>query len=134
MATAGFAVFVFSDDPLPQAFRSLADAEGYMEAIDVENGEYEAIYTLDGRVVTAATASDRVVLTVSAERDEDDLDGRLREWAKHAPELGDLLEDRVAVANRLLLDEWAVRWPKRPKWLARRLHGDEPPQIGSGHG
>ena len=132
MSIAELGVFVFSEDPLPQAFRSLADAEAEMEAIDVENGEYKAVYTLDGRIVSAATADNRVVLKVTAERDEADLDWRLREWAKRAPELNDLLGDRVATANQLLLDEWEVRWPQHPKWLARRLHGEEPPQIGSG--
>jgi hypothetical protein len=68
MAASRFGVFIFSNDPLPQAFRSLPDAEAEMEAIDVENGEYEAIYTLDGRIVRAATASNRVVLQVSLHR------------------------------------------------------------------
>src|SRR5918996_3924780 len=101
MSTAELGVFVFSEDPLPQAFRSLADAEAEMEAIDVESGEYKAVYTLDGRIVSAATADNRVVLKVTAERDEADLGLRLREWAKRAPELNDLLGDRVATANQL---------------------------------
>jgi hypothetical protein len=28
-----------------------------------------------------------------------------------------------------LSSEWDDRWPKRPHWLARRLHGDDPPRI-----
>ena len=105
MSIAELGVFVFSEDPLPQAFRSLADAEAEMEAIDVESGEYKAVYTLDGRIVSAATADNRVVLKVTAERDEADLDWRLREWAKRAPELNDLLGPychcQPAVARRL---------------------------------
>jgi hypothetical protein len=65
-----------------------------MEALDVENGEYHVLYTLEGRVVLT---SDPV--------------------------------DFVAVANEVLRREWNSRWPKRPKWLSRRIHGEHPPQI-----
>jgi hypothetical protein len=37
--------------------------------------------------------------------------------------------DLVAVANELLRGQWNSRWPKRPKWLSRRIHGAHPPQI-----
>jgi hypothetical protein len=122
------AVFVFSEDPVPIVFTSLADAAGQMEAIDVDSGEYQTLYTLDGRVVRASTRGQRVILEVSTERDEDDLRRRLTEWS----DTGHLTSDPgdlVAVANELLRDEWDGRWPKRPRWLSRRLHGDGPAQI-----
>jgi hypothetical protein len=33
-------------------------------------------------------------------------------------------ENLLAVANELLRLDWEHRWPKRPRWLARRLHGE----------
>src|SRR4051812_12432463 len=32
-------------------------------------------------------------------------------------------------ANAVLRAEWEARWPKRPRWLARRLHGEGALQI-----
>jgi hypothetical protein len=41
-----------------------------LEAIDVDDGEYVAPFTLDGRVVTATTDAYEVVLTVEQARDQ----------------------------------------------------------------
>lgn len=122
------AVFVFGDDPLPGVFTSLAEAAGDMEAIDVENGEYHALYTLDGRVVRMSTASGGVRLEVTDERNVTDLRRRLREWADRGALASDP-DDPVAVANELLQGHWDARWPKRPRWLSRRIHGAGPPEL-----
>jgi hypothetical protein len=122
------AVFVFGEDPLPGVFTSLADAAGDMEAIDVANGEYHALYTVDGHVVRMSGASGYVRLEVTDERNVADLRRRLREWAAR----GDLAsdpDDLVAVANELLRGQSEARWPKRPRWLSRRIHGASPPEI-----
>jgi hypothetical protein len=120
-------VFVFALDGV-EAFPSVDDAAASMEGIDVANGEYEAVFTLDGRPVTATASKNDVVLTITDRRDEADLDRRLRDWA---PRIGltSPPEDRRAVANELMRRDWELRWPKRPRWLARRLHGSEPPRV-----
>ncbi len=99
-----------------------------MEAIDVDGGEYAAAFLHDGTVVEMGTGGETVVLSPSATRD--------------LPRLNDLLtayEQRVGTeasgrspidfANAWLRAEWEQRWPKRPAWLSRRLHGDKPPQV-----
>ena len=44
-------VLVFDRDGEAMAFRRLQDAAGFMESVDVLDGEYEAAFTVDGRVV-----------------------------------------------------------------------------------
>ncbi|MDA0185308.1 hypothetical protein OJ997_33695 [Solirubrobacter phytolaccae] len=116
------ALIVFSDDPLPTVFPSLEYAMGYMEGIDVENGEYTAIYTVGGRIVRAEAQGNAVELTITEERDRDDLLARLRAWR-------DDIDDPVEYARTYLRREWEGRWPKRPRWLDRRLHGTAPPPL-----
>ena len=124
----GPAVFVFSsDDPAPLAFSSVAHAAGWMEAIDVEDGGYEAIYTVDGDVVDISTEGDRVVLTVTPERQAGVLRRRLRPWVNRM-QLSTDPDDLAAVANEMLVLEWETRRPKRPAWLDRWLHGKGPPE------
>ena len=122
------AVFMFSEDPLPDVFTSLAAAAGDMEAVDVEEGVYHALFTLDGRVVRFGTADGRVLLEVTDERDPDDLRRRLREWCERGHLESDP-DDLEAVANELLRREWEARWPKRPWWLSNLIHGVRPPQV-----
>jgi hypothetical protein len=45
-------VLVFDRDGDVMAFGSEAEAAGYMEAIDVDDGEYDAAYPADGTVLT----------------------------------------------------------------------------------
>jgi hypothetical protein len=120
-------LFVFALDGV-DAFPSVEDAAASMEAIDVDNGEYPALFTLDGRIVTATASNNDVMLTITDRRDESDLDRRLHEWA---PRIGltSPPEDRRAVANELMRLDWELRWPKWPRWLARRLHRAAPPRI-----
>lgn len=123
------AVFLFDRDGYLWAFRSLEEAAAWMEPVDVLDGEYAAAFTLDGHVVTpTTTAADRVALTVTEERDEASLMHWLRECALRCG-LTSPTEDVVAVANELLRREWQNRWPRSPRWLSRRLHGDGPTQV-----
>jgi hypothetical protein len=128
MADDVHGVFVFGDDPVPGVYVSLSDASGDLEAIDVKNGVYEALFTVDGRRVRASTSARSVVLEVTTERDLDELCERLRRWAVRGGLKSDP-GDPVAVANELLRHQWSSRWPKRPRWLDRRLHGDGPPRV-----
>ncbi|SDR89775.1 hypothetical protein SAMN04489717_0946 [Actinopolymorpha singaporensis] len=132
MADEVRAVFVFDRDHDALVFRSLEHATGYMEAIDVEEGEYVALFTETGGIVNATTTAERVVLTVTGERDEADLRARLRDHQRRmrTPEP---ITDPVAFASDYLRREreweWAHRWPRWPAWLDRRLHGEHPPKA-----
>lgn len=133
------AVFVFAnDDPLPMAFESLASAVGYMEAIDVENGLYSksdprtglrgVVYTVDGRLVEAGLVDNVVTLKITTLRDPAGLEQVLRSAAERGLIRSDPA-DPLPVARELLDKQWGSRWPKRPRWLDRRLHGDDAPLI-----
>ena len=128
MTPAVRAVFVFDQGGDVMAFPSVEDAAGYMEAVDVEAGEYPALFALDGRIITATTRNHEVVLTVEDARDEAGLRQRLLE-GRQRKRLTSLPDDLVAIANELLRQEWDNRWPKRPRWLVRRLHGEGPHTV-----
>jgi hypothetical protein len=117
-------LFVFTADGEVFALPSVED-RGDLEYPDVEAGEYPAIYTVDGFVVEPTTAKRQVILTVTDVQDEVELRRRL---AAVDPEFVEA-EDLRAYANRLLAARWEQRWPKRPSWLAERLHGSKPPSV-----
>jgi hypothetical protein len=121
------AVFVFADDGL-RVFRDVAAVRSYIEAPDVADGVYEAIFTLNGEVIRADAAGANVVLTPTGDMDLPGLTRRVRDNADHF--MSDPA-DLPAVAAEVLNAEWDARWPTRPRWLNRRLHGDRPPQPGA---
>lgn len=120
------AVLVFALDGEPFVFRTLAEAAGWMEAIDVRDGEYPALFTDEGQVVEATATPDfEVDLTLTSRYDSDGFHALLRE---RTAVLGLQLDtdDVIAIGDALLRDEWEHRWPQHPRWLARWLHGDSP--------
>ena len=125
------AVLVFTRDGDVMVFESPEQAAEWMEAVDVDAGEYPAVFAVDGRTATASTRQDLregVLVTVNQEHDEAGLRERL-ERAVALFGLSSPASDPVAVANELLLRMWERRWPRRPRWLASRLHGDVPPRV-----
>ncbi len=122
------AVFVFDREGDLNVFPSLRAAGGWLTAADVDGGEYPAAFLDDGSVVEIGTAGEEVVLTATATRDLPRLDHLLSEYQHR---VGKPVRDGSArdFANDWLRTEWEQRWPKRPAWLARRLHGDHPPQV-----
>jgi uncharacterized protein YijF (DUF1287 family) len=123
------AVLVFDRDGEVMAFPRLQDAAGWMESIDVLDGEYERAFTPDGRVVEITGLRDSPVsLRITTERDDIGLRDRLMRSRARMGFTSDV-DDPVSVANELMRQEWELRWPRRPDWLRRRLHGDHPPQI-----
>ena len=127
MAVALRAVFVFALDSEPFVFTSLEAAAGWMEAVDVRDGEYLALFTDEGQVIrAAATPKFDVVLTLTDEYDLLTFHNLLRErcpdvtWHGHPDEV-------LALGNALLEQQWRKRWPRRPRWLDKRLHGQSPP-------
>jgi hypothetical protein len=121
------AVFVFADDGL-HVFRDLAAVLGHIEAPDVADGVYEAIFTLNGEVIRAEAGGTNVVLTPTGDMDLPGLTRRVRD---NADRFMSDPADLPAVAAEILNAEWEARWPRRPRWLDRRLHGDRPPRPGA---
>ena len=129
MDQPGPAVLVFNRDGDVMAFPHLDVAAGWMEAVDVLEGEYEAAYTIDGRELTIVAERDSPVsLRVTDVRDVADLRTRLARSGMHMGLSFDL-SNLSAVANYLMRREWERRWPRRPRWLSRLVHGDGPPRV-----
>ena len=122
------AVFVFSSDGDLDVFPSLAEAEGYMEAVDVRDGEYGEAFLHDGTVVQIGVEGERAVLTRGTSRDGVRLDEALDEYHRR---VGGGVRSGSALdyANGWFRMEWERRWPRRPVWLARKLHGAQPTQV-----
>ena len=110
------------------AFASVGDAAGSLEAVDVDAGEFDALFTLDGRIVRATSRGEVAVLSVTDERDVAGLKRRLRAYAQSAG-LRCSPDDPRAIANEIFRRQWEQRWPKRPRWLDERIHGSGPNQI-----
>lgn len=124
---------------MPRAFFLIADdgvhveatmqrAAGYMEPVDVRNGEYEAVFDESGRRYDVSVADDVTRLTPTDEVDRDRLVRLLRQYVR-GENLGlgpEHFDDPLAVAAAICEWEWEHRWPKRPRWLSRRIHGDGP--------
>lgn len=107
--------------------RNIVRAAGYMEPIDVENGEFEAVFDESGRRYHFSVVNGATQLQATDEFDLDALKERLRE---HAPATRSLEgfnpDDPTAAAAAICRFEWEHRWPRRPRWLSRRLHGHQP--------
>lgn len=122
------AVFVFDAEGDLSVFASIDAAAGWMEAVDVDAGEYAAAFLHDGTVVDMSIDRERVVLTPTGERDAAHLNQLVNEYQQRVGKPG-LGGSALDYSNEWLRAEWEQRWPKRPAWLAKRLHGDQPPQV-----
>jgi hypothetical protein len=123
------AVLIFDRDGEAWAFQRLDDAAGSMDSMAVLDGEYEAAFTLDGRVVAInGIRNGPVSLEVTQESDELALQEFLRKSQTRMAFASDP-EDPAAVANELIRMEWERRSPHLPRWMRRRLYGDQPPQV-----
>jgi hypothetical protein len=121
------ALFVFDQDNWCYVFADADDAAGQLETNDVDAGEYVA-FDQDGTVYELWTQGLYVRLRPADERDVADLRQRLRRFLvqRHIECASCDLAD---IGNAILEAEWEDRWPKRPRWLASRLHGDGPPRL-----
>jgi hypothetical protein len=124
------AIFIFGDGG-PIVRNSVDSASGYMEAIDVENGEYDAIYDDTGLIYRPQIEERQVRLVPTDIRDHDDLVRRLADYSKT---LGLALDPTsrdftIDLARSISASEWSRRWPKRPRWLSKWMHGDGPPTF-----
>ncbi|MGK5629005.1 hypothetical protein [Streptomyces sp. URMC 123] len=110
-------MLIFDQDEDLLVFESFVDATDWLEAIDVDQGEYTAAYTPDGGVL-ALTAPEgpegSVVLTRTGSADLGDLERRVAcYWRRHRT--GRPPRDPAQTA-RLLIEE---ENEPRPGWLAR---------------
>jgi hypothetical protein len=130
-------VFMFADDGL-SLFSSVADAAAYMEWVDVEDGVYEALFTVDAeRLVPHPLDKYMVRLEPSGEVDIGALASMLRRERDRRGTFTADPDDPPTVAQELYEREqawrtsrWSRRWIRWPRWLDdKRLHGDGSPQA-----
>jgi hypothetical protein len=121
------AIFVFDRENWCSVFRDSEQAAAHLETADVETDEYVALDD-SGTVFRVWAEGFTVRIEETPERDEAQLHARLQrfvdKWKIDAPS-----DDVIAIGNAILRDSWDGRWPKRPRWLAERMHGAGPPQI-----
>jgi hypothetical protein len=121
------ALFVVDRDNWCYVFPSVAEAGGQLEANDVEAHEY-IVFNQDGTVFEIWAEELHVRLRPTDERDPAQLQERLGRFLDES-DITCASEDAIDIGNTILEAEWESRWPKRPRWLATRLHGDAPPTL-----
>ena len=124
------AAFVLVDGEL-LVLASAQDVLSRVEAVDVEDGEVRGAWLHDGTVLRLLTPEGPDGPVVVQQTDATDLAGLLAAvdaWDRATGGPGGVT-DLLAWADDRLRREWARRWPRRPAWLSRRLHGAEPPRT-----
>lgn len=121
------AVFAFDQEGWCSVFRSADEAAADLEVNDVEADEY-VLFGDDGSVFAASVDGLDVVIRHTEARDPEGLRERLDRYCTMA-KIETASDDPVVIGNAILADEWNHRWPKRPSWLDRRIHGDGPRQL-----
>ena len=103
---------------------TLAAAEDWLEAIDIENDEY-VIFGDDGTVISPSVRDEQVVLTPTDEKRPEELRERLRTFLVQPRVAMDpaLADDPAALADLLVEEERLRRWPRWPDWLRFRRSG-----------
>jgi hypothetical protein len=122
------AFFLFGDGGL-RVEPDIVGAAGYMEPVDVDNGEYDAVFDDTGRRYRFRAVGGMTHLEPTDETDLAALRERLRTLASGGAYRfleGFDAEDPLRAAAAISRWEWEHRWPRWPSWLSRRLHGDEP--------
>jgi hypothetical protein len=124
-------VLVITADGDVMAFPDADMATDYVKAVDVRDGEYEAFFTIDGDVLQPSVRPDDEIWVELIETGMNDIERLKRRLAELQQRNGFASDpdDPRAVANELLAIEWNLRWPKRPHWLDRRLHGSGPDKV-----
>ncbi len=112
------AIYTFEGPTELYVHPSLKAAEGYFEAIDVENDEY-VFFGDDGTIIEPSVRDGQVVLAPTPEKRPQELRERLRTYLMQPSLAMDptLADEPVALAVLLLERERAHR---ESGWLARR--------------
>jgi len=121
------ALFVFDRENWCSVFPDVVEAAGQLEANDVEADEY-VVFDQDGTVFEIWAEGLHVRLRPTDERDLAQLRERLGRFLDES-HITCASEDVMDIGNAILEADWESRWPKRPRWLATRLHGDAPPTL-----
>jgi hypothetical protein len=121
------ALFVFDRENWCYVFPNVAEAAGQLEANDVEADEC-VVFDQDGTVFAIWAEGLDVRLRPTDERDQAQLQERLGRFLDKW-HITCASEDVIDIGNAILEADWETRWPKRPRWLATRLHGDAPPTL-----
>jgi len=124
---ARHAIFAFDQENWCSVFIDVGEASGRLEANDVDAGEY-VVFDQDGTVFETWTDGPYVHLRPTDEHDPAQLRARLRRFLDEQ-HIECASDDVIDIAGAILEADWEDRWPKRPRWLARRLHGDAPPRL-----
>ena len=121
-------VFVFSSYGAIALFKSVELAAGGIESVDVRDGEYVEVFGIDGERFEITADGHTVTLRNTGVLELARLRERLRTLAERNGYSGED-PDRRFVANEVFANEWRMRWPRWPKWLDRRLHGEGPAKV-----
>jgi hypothetical protein len=125
-------VFVITRDGDFHLFKSLDQAAGWVEAVDVLDGEYVDFIRVTGErlraVASASPNAARVVLEPTGVIDLDYLQARLHALASRNGYDGPA-ENPREIANQVFANEWRSAWPRWWPWLHQRLHGEGPPVV-----
>lgn len=108
-------VYAFEGPHEAYVFSSLAHAEVYFEAVDVENDEY-VFFSADGTSISSSVRDGRVVLTPTTEQHLVELSARLSAYLQH-PRVAmkaELADDPLALADLLAQREQTPR--RRRRW------------------
>jgi hypothetical protein len=105
-------------------FPTAAELLEDVRRMDLEEARSAIFYDLDGQVLELSFTGESPALRQSGRRDLDALRAALAELSGGQ---GD--SDPHAVANEVLAKRWLSRWPRRPAWLRRLLHGTRPPTV-----
>ncbi len=127
------AIFIFGDGGV-NVEPTVSQAAAFMEPIDIENGEYEAVFDDTGRQYEMKVVDGSTRLEPTDKVDLDGLVGRIRNDPLVRSLVDTDLEHPMQVAVAISRLQWEHRWPRWPRWLSRRLHGDHPqvrPVAGS---
>ena len=124
---AARALFVFDRENWCSVFPGSEQAAVELEANDVDADEYRA-FDQHGTVYSLWTEGQDVRLSATDDHDEEQLRERLAAFVTRW-QIEVQSDDVIEIGNAILRDACNSRWPKRPRWLANRVHGDTPPRL-----
>jgi hypothetical protein len=124
---AARAIFVFDRDDWCSVFPGPEQAAVELEINDVDEDEYIA-FDEHGTVFKLWAEGQDVRLSATDDHDEEQLRERLAAFVTER-QIEVTSDDLIEIGNAILREDWNSRWPKRPRWLANRLHGDTPPSL-----
>ena len=113
------AVLLFTQDDDVHVFASVPMAARWMEAVDVEEGEYVVAYLPDGRRFVPVTEAGLVRLVPAGDVDEDDLRRRLAAYRERVP-TSPATGDAATFAVETLGWHASRRWTARIRRLLQR--------------